>query len=320
MKSQTERGSIAVRTFLVAILTGSLAVAHAAISQLSVRPAAPIESDAIFVDVAFDAPVCVPGTSNPVAQLTSGPPATSVIQSRVDGQTISVVISATPSTSACTPANSLTVALPPLAAGEYTVRGADSAFGFSGILYGNNFIRSTASTAFTVAPNMPQLVQVFLQQGPFGTILSSSDAGAYQYFPTYASDLGRWQPVFYAWLYRIAEPNTQLQPIYALEVRIPGLTGRLFYTVDPKERAALVASSAFADVPSNSQYSAIAPTGGICPLGRVTIYRAFEPKALIHRYVPAATYRALLANGWKGDGVAFCVAAEPPGASSWAPN
>ena len=322
-RSQTA-ASIAVRALLVAILGGSLVIAQAAISQLSVRPAAPVERDAIFVDVAFDAPVCVPGPANPVAHVTSRPLATGVIQSRVDGQTISVVISMAPAISACTPTSALTFALPPLATGVYTVRVADSTVGFSGILYGNNFIRTTASTTLTVSADMPPIVKVYLEFGSNNTTLVTTDLGSYQYFPIYASDMGQWQPVFYAWRSRTPEPNAQIQPVYGLATRISGLEARLFYTIDPKEKAALVASGAFVDAypnsPSSAAFAAIAPTGSVCPLGRVTIYRAFEPKALIHRYVPTATYRALLANGWTGDGVAFCVAAEPAGASSWAPN
>ena len=201
---------------------------------------------------------------------------------------------------------------------------ADSRLGLSGILYANNVINTVASMVVTVAPDMPPPVNVYLLQHAFGTALVTADAGGYQYYPTYASDIGRWQPVFYAWSLRTPESNTQLQPVYAMALSVPGLPERLFYTIDPKERAALLGSGAFVDAFTgttiSATFAAIAPTGGVCPAGRITIYRAFEPKVVIHRYVPASTYRLLLANGWRGDGVAFCVAAEPAGASSWAPN
>ena len=111
--------------------------------------------------------------------------------------------------------------------------------------------------------------------------------------------------------------------MFTLATRIPGLSERFFYTIDARQRDALVATGSFVEIGAGSAtagFAAIPALGGICPPGRVTIYRAFEPKAVIHRYVPAATYSLLLANGWLGDGVAFCVAQEPPGASSWAPN
>lgn len=309
---------------VVAVLGGSLATAQAAISQLSIRPAVPVERDTVFVDVAFDTPVCAASQSAPVASVTSGPPATSIYQSRIDGQTISVVVSATPAISACTPTSAVTIALPPLAAGTYTIRVADSVLGFSGIIYANRTIKSSMSTSVTVATDMPPVTNVYLDSHQLDTTLVVYDAGSYQYYPYYASDTGGWQPVFYAWSLRSPEPNPQILPVYMLTTRIAGLEERMFYTIDPKERASLLATGAFAggtaEAPYLAPFAAIAATGGVCPSGRVAIYRAYDPKAVIHRYVPAATYRALMANGWKGDGVAFCGAAEPAGVSSWAPN
>lgn len=47
--------------------------------------------------------------------------------------------------------------------------------------------------------------------------------------------------------------------------------------------------------------------GGICPLGMSPVYQAFHPVAIGHRYTQSsATYRMLLANGYVGDGAAFC--------------
>ncbi len=325
LQTQSTQRNIAAKALLVAILGSSLAIAQAAISQVSIRPAAPVERDTVFVDVVFDAPVCTPSQSGAVAQTTSGSPATNVYQARVDGQTISVVISATQAISACTPTSMVTVALPPLSAGTYTIRVADSALGLSGIVYANRTIQTSASATVTVVPDTPPAVNVYLfaNSGPV-TQLSVVDAGSYQYFPYYASDVVHWQAVFYAWSRRTPEPNPQIQPVYALTSRIAGLEDRKLYTIDPKERASLLAMGAFvggtAEAPSVAPFAVIAPTGGVCPLGRVSIYRAFDPKAIIHRYVPVATYRALLANGWKGEGIAFCGATEPEGASSWAPN
>lgn len=326
MKANFVQASLmtAAKIFVVALLGGSLAHSQAAISQLTIRPVAPVERDTIFVDVSFDAPICTPNQST-VAQVTSGPPATSVIQSRVDGKAIAVVIAARPAGSGCTLVSTVTVALPPLVPGAYTIRVADSALGFSGIVYGNNTIKTSTTTFFNVASDSPPVVNVYLDSHELATSLVVTDLGSYQYFPYYASDAGNWQPVFYAWANRTADSNSQFQPVYALALRISGIDTRNFYTIDPKERTALIATGAFVDLYVNSSapsalFAAIAPVGGLCPVGRVSIYRAYEPKLMIHRFVPTATYRLMLANGWKGDGVAFCGAAEPSGASSWAPN
>ena len=173
---------------------------------------------------------------------------------------------------------------------------------------------------------MPTPVPVFQQQGRLGTELTTNDGGAYQYAPTYASDMGRWQPVFYAWPWRSSFSGSnppELSPVFTLVARIPNLSERYFFTMDRQERNTLVATGKFVDVRElhlGAVFGAIPATGGACPYTRLPIYRAFDPKSIIHRYVPAATYSLLLANGWSGDGIAFCVASEPTGASSWAPN
>ena len=302
------------------LIVAPLPIVQAAISQLEIRPIVPTERDTLNIDVRFDAPVCAPNP-DPAVLRPAAVTSSAIVQSRAEGQTISVILSATPAFAGCTATSLLTFALPPLAAGTYSLRVAGSTVGFSGTIYANRTIGSSTSTTIVVASDLPPVVGVYLDGTGTATILGAEDLGTYQYYPHYASDTGHWQPVFRAWVKRTPEPNSQLRPVYALASRIAGLPERLFYTVDTKERAELLASGAFVDAaPSAAPFAAIAPVAGVCPVSRPGVFRAYDPKAMIHRYVPQATYRMLLANGWTGDGIAFCVAAELPNQSSWAPN
>ena len=303
----------------------AFSLAHAAVTQVVVRQN-PAGGHRFVADVAFDAPVCL--AAQEVGTLPQfQPPAASLLQTRITGSTVSIVLDTFEPAATCIRSSVLTLAVPPLAPGTYTLRVADSKRVFTGIVYGDNVVQAGASAVFTVLANaLPAAVPVYLQQGKLGTTLSTYDAGSYQYFPTYASDTGRWQPVFYAWPWDgslIAYNAEELRRVFTLATRIAGLSERFVYIIDYRERGALVATGAFEEVGAGSAvaaFAAIPPSGGACPPSRLAIYRAFEPKAVIHRYVPAATYSLLLANGWIGDGIAFCVASEPAGASSWAPN
>jgi hypothetical protein len=322
--SSSTRGKLRrfIASFSVLAVAG-FSLAHAAVTQVVVRPYSSADRR-LVADVAFDAPVCLAAqNSGTLPQFQ--PSATDILQSRVSCSTVSIVLDISAPTTTCITSSVLTVFVPLLAPGGYTLRVADSKRLFTGNVYGNNVVQGAVSTTFTVAsPGLPTTIPVFVQQGKVGTELSTYDAGTYQSFPTYASDTGRWQPVFYAWPWGSFEINAdELRRVFKLATRIPSLPERFLYTIDDRERDALVATGAFVDVATGSNaavFAAIPAAGGICPTGRVPIYRAFEPKAVIHRYVPAATYSLLLANGWIGDGIAFCVASEPAGASSWAPN
>ena len=306
-----------------ALALGGFPLVHAAVTQVVVRPNFSADRS-LVADVTFDAPVCLAASeSGALAQFQSL--ATDILQFRVFGATVSMALNTTAPTATCVTASVLTIVMPQFAPGTYTLRVADSKSLLTGYVYGNTVVQAAASTTFTVAaPGLSTAIPVFLQQGKFGTELSTYDAGAYQYFPTYASDTGRWQAAFYAWPRGSVEANVEgLSRVFTLATRIPGLSQRFFYTIDSRQRDTLVATGSFVEIGAGSAtagFAAVPALGGICPSGRVTIYRAFEPKAVMHRYVPAATYSLLLGNGWIGDGIAFCVAQEPAGASSWAPN
>jgi len=306
-----------------ALALGGFSLVHAAVTQVVVRPNSSADRS-LVADVTFDAPVCL-AASESGTLAPSQPSATDILQLRVIGTTVSIVLDTSAPKTTCVTSSVLSIFMPQLVPGAYTLRVADSKSLFTGYVYGNNVIQGAASTTFTVAaPGLATAIPVYLQRGKFGTELSTYDAGTYQYFPTYASDTGRWQAAFYAWPRGSVEANVEgLSRVFTLATRIPGLSERFFYTIDPRQRDALVATGSFVEIGAGSAtagFAAIPALGGICPPGRVTIYRAFEPKAVIHRYVLAATYSLLLGNGWIGDGIAFCVAQEPAGASSWAPN
>lgn len=307
-----------ISALLFATWAGS--VSALAISKLTVDPVAPVEQQSIRVTVDFDTPICA---LNQATAADLATPVTSVLQSRVDGTLISIALSTSTLPSNCTLTRTAIVTLPQLSAGNYTLRVATSTFSLTSTIYANNSIGSVGSSNFSVSPALPTPMKVFLSGGPMGTALYPVDAGGYQYFPTYATDLNQWQPVFYAWPWKASQNHPSLKPIYALISMFTTLAARNFYTLDAKERDAMVASGAFADAyPPNSGvvFAAVSAVGGICPGGLVPIYRAYEPKVIIHRFVPQSAYRLLLGNGWTGDGIVFCVAGEVPGGSSWAPN
>lgn len=327
MQNHLRPNGRATRAYLAIFATTALtffspADVQATITQVVVRPHQSV-SQRFIADVAFDPPVCL-ATQEPGVLPQFQPPATSLLQTRVEGAVVSIVLDVSAPTTQCLTSNVLTYMLPPLVGGTYTLRVADSKLTATGVLYYNNVVQSAASTQFTVPSNTSTAIPIFLQSGNLGTTLSSFDAGAYQYAPTYASDTGHWQPVFYAWPWSgFSFEDGEFRRIYALVTRFPNLPERFFYTIDIRERNALIASGAFADPAPGSAsatFAAIPASGGVCPSARVPIYRAFEPKAVIHRYVPLETYRALTSNGWTGEGISFCAAAEPAGASSWGPN
>lgn len=309
-----------VAIFLALALAG-FSSAHAAVMQTVVRHYS--SGDQRFVaDVLFDAPVCLAAQERGTLGRFQAP-ATSILQTRVTGSTVSIVLDTSADTTTCITSSVLTIFMPPLVPGAYTLRVADSKRYFNNFIYGNNEVQRFASASFTVPSTIPTPIAVFLKASKFGTELTTSDSGAYQDLPVFASDTGRWQPVFYAWEYRFENDYDGLAKVFTLATRIPGLSERLVYTIDYRERNALIATGAFVDTDSGSNigvFAAIPASGGACPPSRVPIYRAFEPKAVIHRYVPAATYSFLLGNGWVGDGIAFCVASGPTDASAWAPN
>ena len=58
-------------------------------------------------------------------------------------------------------------------------------------------------------------------------------------------------------------------------------------------------------------FRALVPTNGICPSGTVPVWRLYNNRFAQldsnHRYVVSqGTYRHMIANGWIGEGVAFC--------------
>lgn len=302
--------------------------AAGAITGVTISPAQPTEGEPVAAVVAFDRRLCGDGTlsvSDALAQAQR-----QITQSRVVGNDIAISIAVTyldagfPS---CVDIGSqLTITLPPLPAGPYSIRVGEGTFAFAldPLLFGNRTIKSTASATFNVTNALPASIPVY-QEG--GRLKLSSLDGSYQVTPDVATEavsVGRWLPAFYAWRPSVSGSSSALGPVFELFVARGPWAGKAFYTMDPAERASLLASgffqNSFDNEPNpNIAFSAIKPVGGLCPRGRVGVYRAFNPSEMRYNFLPENSYRVLLANGWRGEGVIFCAALEPP-ENSWAPN
>lgn len=307
-------------------LAGCLAILFAtapdaAIVAAKLSAPAVQEGSTGYVEVTFDRRVCLPSPANPsLLQVVNGR-MTRLVQARLDGTRISLVVAAisADTVSACEAGNTATFALPKLSAGTYTVRVAEANYKFVPNLYATFQIASVAAvdSTLTVTPAATP-IPVYVIQRDFGTSLITEDVGTYQVWPTFASEFAAWQPVFYAWPVGAAGAAPGLRAVEPLTVTSGPRTGQGFYTVDAAEKEALLRDGFF--TPQPPIFAAFVPEGGVCADGHVGIYRAFDAKALIHRFVPASTYRTMIANGWIGEGIAFCAAAGPAGQSDWAPN
>lgn len=298
-----------------------LAAAAPDAAIVSARLRAPViqEGASGYVEVAFDRQVCLPSNESP-PQVLNGP-VTRVVQVRRDAMRISLVVVAQSAADAtvCDAADTVAFALPKLSAGTYTVRVAEAKYRFAPTLYATFQIATAVAgdSVLTVTP-VATPTAVYVVQRDFGTSLVIRDEGTYQVWPTFASEYVAWQPVFYAWPAGAAGTAPGLKAVEWLAVDRGPRLGQAFYTIDPAEKAALLRDGYFkAQQPT---FAAFAPEGGVCADGHTGIYRAFDPKALIHRFVPVATYRTFVANGWIGEGIAFCAASELNGQSEWAPN
>ena len=303
--------------------------ATAAITGVTISPAQPVEGSSIAAVVSFDRRLCG-DHSLPVGEaLTKAQ--RQITQARVVGNDISISVAATYMDTGfptCVDIGTqLTIELPPLPAGSYSVRVGEGTFAFAidPLLFGNRTIKSVASATFNVTNTLPASVPVY-QEG--GYLRLSSVDGFYQAAPdiaTEATSVGRWLPAFYAWRPSSAAANpSALAPVYELFIARGQWAGKPFYTMDSEERASLLASGFFKNSSDNQAdpniiFSAIKPAGGLCPRGRVGIYRAFDVSAMRYSFLPENSYRALVANGWRGEGVVFCAALEPP-ENGWAPN
>lgn len=89
-----------------------------------------------------------------------------------------------------------------------------------------------------------------------------------------------------------------------------------FYTGDPEECDSLK-DEASGWVYEGIAFQALLPTAGVCPTRTQPVYRLYNGRAdeldSNHRFVTSAEmYRALVADGWIGEGIAFCEAPSPP--------
>jgi len=306
--------------FIAACLTAAaLPAAHAAIVAVSTS-ASTLDAGRYIAEVRFDRDVCQ-GLARGRVGAEFTPPPDAVLQARVERDVVSIVIDAIDATDArpaCAPTRTWHLLLPELKAGSYEVRVAQVAVATLPVMYFTRVVGAASSARLTVTafePGTPAPI-FFDATGK----MRPYDDGGHQTHPLFASAHQTWQPAFYAWIYSVfAAPARNLTELITL--RYTGADGntREFYTIDVAEQTSLLATGFFSGVGNNPGVFVVAPAGGSCGDGRVAIYRAFDAQKQAHRYVPGSTYRTLVGNGWRGEGLAFCTAAEPS-SDGWSPN
>ena len=195
-----------------------LGISDAAITRVVVRPAT-AGSSLQIAELTFDAQVCIgaqaSGSSRPIYVSP-----TAIAQSHVEGSVLTVVIDPAQA-SPCVMETVFTLNLPPLPNGQYTLNVAETRQTLLPTFYANNVVQKTVTTSFSVQSvyALPPVGSVYSQNGAQGSFLTVGDSGYYQVFPTYASDSGLWQPVFYAWTIGFSDvvpDGSGLQRVYAL--------------------------------------------------------------------------------------------------------
>lgn len=120
---------------------------------------------------------------------------------------------------------------------------------------------------------------------------------------------GGWQsvdPGFRAWPADSPAP-TAAQPVCRF---YSALVNSHFYTAGPRECESLQQPGSGWSY-EGIAFRALVPTKGSCPAGTVPVWRLFNDRAAAgdsnHRFIASSdTYRHMMANGWIGEGAAFC--------------
>ena len=91
-------------------------------------------------------------------------------------------------------------------------------------------------------------------------------------------------------------------------VEYPAPFAGTFVTADATLARALAAS--WSRVAVELPYAVGRLDAGACPIGMTQVYRVFNPTAVVHRWTQhVETYRVLIANGYVGEGAAWCAPA-----------
>ena len=89
---------------------------------------------------------------------------------------------------------------------------------------------------------------------------------------------------------------------------VSGDSASHFYTIDPLECERVKSDAGWRF--ESYDFAAVPPDGGQCAAPTVPVFRTYNnsfPSQSNHRYVTdEATYRSMIADGWAGEGVAFC--------------
>ena len=111
----------------------------------------------------------------------------------------------------------------------------------------------------------------------------------------------------------LAAPACYGSLVFRFTRNIAQRRGSRFLTVDAAE-CGVVRKSSPSWRPQDIPFSASAPLGGVCQAqyGTFPVYRAYNGREMFndmnHRYTTSlATYNDMIAQGWGGEGIAFCV-------------
>ncbi len=326
------------RRFAAALACCVACAANAAISSVAfVQPVPAEEGAPLGLTVQLDQPVCIEDATPEPA----GDQGRRLLQMRQQGNTLSLVLAVRYPTgaAACTLTSTLSVRLPALLRGQYLLRvGTASRQQQFEVFLLNQTVDSFVELPLVVGGSTPTPLPVYLIGKTNASELTTNEplAGMQsQSSESYARDTAGDAPAFHAWQFwgtflrlltgvfwvPYATSGLAPSPVYEL-VTTSSSPVRYFYTINEAEQKMLVATGHFkpvnADAPAT--FSALSAVGSACPLGSSAVYRAFDAQTRTHRFVQHATYMLLIANGWSGEGIAFCGAPESANTSGWEPN
>lgn len=227
-----------------------------------------------------------------------------VVDIDVDGDDITILYRGSPAFAGPYGGDSLTLHLPEgLAYGDYRLsvlqQGAD----------GSNHIRDLE---FSVAEPYGLVEAIGLYSAEINHFFVTASSKEY----TSIIHLG-WQRLgkggdFNVWRAEGPAPSTA-KPVCRF---YSYLVNSHFYTGGPNECESLK-DEASGWIYEGIAFQALLPTAGVCPTRTQPVYRLYNGRAdeldSNHRFVTSAEmYRALVADGWIGEGIAFCEAPSPP--------
>ena len=197
------------------------------------------------------------------------------------------------------PGGSMIVTIPGLPAGNYTVENKEFASGGSGAGY--LYVDRPISISIEEGPATQPVHALYLPSIQHYFITASEQEREEIQSYTIAVDAG-----FNAWAADGPAPESA-QPVCRF---YSSMVNSHFYTADEEECEQLkVENSGWAY--EGIAFQALVPAAGACPPGTSPVWRLynnrFAQKDSNHRFVASAgIYHTMMADGWDGEGVAFC--------------